>query len=428
VQRFDLWTTLLFRFGSLLVALTLLSGCTRANTVEAAAAQLPPRPLTPPSGSGRVPDGFTLELVTKVESPTAVAFTPEGHMLITTQPGRLFVWDGVSLSMALDLSHSTCSEIERGLLGVAVDPDFSQNRSIYLFYTADRGEGCANRVSKLTLIGGKAQNEVSLIDGIPSPKGNHNAGDLNFGPDGHLYVSTGDGGCDYAGRGCDGRNDASRDAHVLSGKILRITTDGAAVPDNPFTGPDGDTCRTGGRTTPGRRCRETFAEGLRNPYRFAFDPNRPGSFYVNDVGQERWEEINEGTAGADYGWNLREGRCDIDSVTDCSAPPAGFTDPIFDYSTYRPGGCHAITGGAFVPPGVWPEPYGGDYLFGDFGCGAIFHLVDDGSGELKAELFAAGFADWGVVHLEFGPFGDTQALYFTTYEGGGAVYRIGYGA
>ena len=97
-------------------------------------------------------------------------------------------------------------------------------------------------------------------------------------------------------------------------------------------------------------CREAFAWGLRNPFRFAFDPDAAGtSFRVNDVGQNAWEEIDRGTRGADYGWNVREGHCaQTGSAADCGAPrPAGMTDPIHDYG--RGAGCGSITGGAFVP-------------------------------------------------------------------------------
>ena len=407
--------------------LAAMAGCS-SSSLGAANDDLPPRPLTPPSGEVPVPPGFTLSLVTKVDSPTALAFTPDGRMLIGTQPGKLLEWDGRTLRQLLDLSPAACTEIEQGLLGIAVDPAFTSNQSIYVFYTARGPAGCFNRVSRFRLSDAVASAEVTIMDGIPSTNGNHNAGDLNFGPDGYLYVSTGDGGCDYAGGGCDGDNDASRDRHMLLGKVLRVDGNGMAAPDNPFTGPDADRCSSTGGTSPGRVCRETFAEGLRNPYRFAFDPSRPGRFYVNDVGQERWDEINEARAGADYGWSVREGRCVNDSTADCPSPAPGMTDPIFDYSISRRGGCHAISGAAFVPQGVWPEPYAGDYLFGDFGCGAIFRLVREDGDQPRAEPFARGPSDFGVVHLEFGPFRESQALYFTTYAGGGAVYRIAYGS
>ena len=229
-------------------------------------------------------------------------------------------------------------------------------RFIYLYYTSS-SNGCVNRVSRFTLSSANQVDRATeriLIDNIVSFAGNHNAGDLHFGRDGYLYISVGDGGCDYAGdSGCAGANDAARDAHMLLGKILRINADGSIPQTNPYLGPDSARCNATGRTTIGKQCQETFASGLRNPFRMAFDPNASGTrFFINDVGQGLWEEINEGMIGADYGWNIREGYCIVDSSNGCTTQPAGLTPPIHAYG--RSTGCAAVTGGAFVPNGVWP--------------------------------------------------------------------------
>ena len=186
-----------------------------------------------------------------------------------------------------------------------------------MYYTFNRAGTCVNRVSRFVLSASNvASNEFILIDNIPSTAGNHNAGDVQFGKDGYLYVSVGDGGCDYAGGGCAGANDASRDQNSLVGKILRITRDGGIPPDNPFLGSGTADCRSTGGTTAGFKCRETFAWGLRNPFRIGFDPNAAGTrFFINDVGQDTWEEIDLAQAGADYGWNVREGHCATGSTT-----------------------------------------------------------------------------------------------------------------
>ena len=171
------------------------------------------------------------------------------------------------------------------------------------------------------------------------------------------------------------------------------------------------------------RCQETFAWGLRNPFRIAFDPNAADTrFHISDVGQGTWEEIDLGAAGADYGWNLREGRCATGSTTNCGAPPAGMTNPVFDYG--RSDGCGSITGGAFVPAGSWPASYTGTYLFGDFVCGRIFQLVPNGAGGFNRLTFADGLGTASAVHLAFGPHTTGTVLYYTTYAGGGAVRRI----
>ena len=391
------------------------------------------------SAAAALPPDFVDTLVATVASPTALAFTPDGRLLITTQPGTLRVYEQGALlaTPALDLSARICSDFERGLLGVAVDPAFATNHFIYLYYTFNKSGACernsantpVNRVSRFLLSDTNAvdpASEVILVDNIPSPNGNHNAGDLHFGKDGYLYISTGDGGCDYAkDSGCAGLNDAARDQHVLLGKILRITATGAIPPTNPFQGSDSARCNVTGRTDPGKKCQETFAWGLRNPFRFAFDPNASATrFFINDVGQNAWEEIDLGQAGADYGWNVREGHCANGSTTDCGASPAGMANPIYDYN--HSSGCRSITGGAFVPAGVWPTGYDGAYLFGDFVCGKIFMLTPTAGGGFTRAEFATGLGASSAVAMTFGPDGASQALFYTTYAGGGQVRRIAY--
>ncbi len=386
-----------------------------------------------------VPADFADTLVASVASPTALAFTPDGRMLITTQPGRLRMYQNGALlaTPALDLSSRLCTNSERGLLGVAVDPSFASNRFIYLYYTFNKNNTCANntatspvnRVSRFVLPDSNvidAATEVVLVDNMPSPNGNHNAGDLQFGKDGFLYVSIGDGGCDYAGdSGCAGANDATRDQHVLTGKILRITRDGGIPPGNPFTGANTARCNVTGRTNAGWRCQETFAWGLRNPFRFGFNSNAATTrFFINDVGQGAWEEIDQAQAGADYGWNCREGAHTNSTSGLCNPTPPNMIDPIYEYG--RSTGCASITGGAFVPNGVWPSDYDGDYMFADYVCGKIFRLQPNGSGGYNASDFATGLGGSSAVHLTFGPHGATQALYYTTYAGGGQVRRVAY--
>ena len=374
-----------------------------------------------------LPAGFSDELVTSLLMPTAIAFTPDGRMLVTTQPGKLYVGIGIaSPVLALDTSVDTCSSIERGMLGVTVDPSFATNHYIYLYYTHASGN-CYNRVSRFVLGDNNVvdrSTETVLIDQIPSPSGSHNAGDLHFGPDGYLYVSVGDGGCDYdLDTGCGEANAASRDQNVLVGKILRITRDGGIPPDNPFQGAGTGRCATGGIAV-GLKCQETYAWGLRNPFRFAFDPSVSAPrFYINDVGQNTWEEIDLGQAGVDYGWNVREGNCTTGSTTDCGPQPAGMTNPIFAYG--HSDGCTSITGGAFIPVGAWSPAYDDAYLFSDYVCGSLFQLVPQAGGGFTRSTFASGFGSSSVVSMTFGPAG-SKALYYTTYAGGGQIRRIVY--
>lgn len=397
--------------------------------------------------SATLPPNFEDALVANIGAPTALVFTPDGRLLITTQSGQVRVYQNGTLltTPAINLNSKLCTNSERGLLGIAVDPNFTTNRYVYLFYTFNKFNTCptgqptnssnpVNRVSRFTLADNNtidAASEVVLIDNIHSPNGNHNGGDLHFGKDGLLYVSVGDGGADYAGdSGSAGANDAARDRHVMLGKILRITPGGAIPAGNPFQGANSGRCNVTGSTTAGNWCQEIFATGLRNPFRIAFDSNASNTrFFINDVGQNRWEEINEGLAGADYGWNTREGHCANGSTTNCGAPPAGMTNPIFDYPRNCVAGTvsgNSITGGAFVPNGIWSTEYDNSYLFGEYVCGKIFKITPNGSGGYTASEFVTGLGSSSAVAMIFGPYNNTQALYYTTYAGGGQVRRIRY--
>ncbi len=422
------------------------------------------------------PSGFTNSLVTNVGAPTAIAFTPDGRMLITSQGGSLRVFQNGALIATPALAFNTastgaepkiCTGGEQGLLGVAVDPQFSTNQFIYLFYTARNGSDCGtpnygtttydatnlkvNRVSRFVL---PATNVVSpasesvLVTNMPARGSNHNAGDVHFGKDGYLYISIGDGGTNWNGSGSAGGNDAARDKHVLTGKILRVTRDGGIPPDNPFQGVNTGRCNLTGTTTSGNHCQETFAWGLRNPFRFSMDSNAAGTkFYINDVGQGAWEEVNDGISGADYGWNCREGAHTNSTSGKCSAanaPLSTLTEPVFEYphgGNAVPGtavsGCNSITGGAFVPNGIWPSAYDNTFLLADYVCGAMFRIATNGVSKKASDppptvpistatTFATNLGGSSATSLRFGPDGNGQALYFTTYASGGQVRKVTY--
>jgi glucose/arabinose dehydrogenase len=382
----------------------LLVCCTIALTL------VPTLPL--PAGAATFPNdtGFTDALFADIPVPTSISFASNNRMLVTTQNGTVRIVANGVLQPAPAVSLTVCSSGEQGLLGSAVS-----GTDVFLYYTSSHNGDCWNRVSKFTLgADNLLTGEVVLLDWIPTPATNHNAGDLNFGPDGKLYVSVGDGGCRLVGTGCAGLNDNARFRTHLLGKILRINTDGTVPADNPFAGTNTRRCGAPtGDTNPGSAafCSETWAWGLRNPFRFAFRSD--GLMHINDVGQGSREEIDVGAAGADYGWNCREGKIANPAIAGgCTLPTA--TDPIYDYSSAT--GCRSITGGAFVPDGAWSAAYAGKYLFADFVCGKIFLL--DGT---TARDFATGLGSSSATHLEFGPDG---ALYYTTYAGGGEVRRI----
>ncbi len=381
------------------------------------------------SAAERLPRDFADEPVAAVPQPTAIAFTPDAEMLVASKSGEVRLKPAgrpLDPEPALDVSSRVCPDWDSGLMGVAVDPQFAWNRFVYLYYTRLRSRDCrtdaVNRLSRFVLAGSarrRARSERVLLDNIRSPTGIHNAGDLHFGKDGFLYVSIGDGGCHPDKDLCGPENPAAREPHHLLGKIIRIDRDGNAPPEN-----GGDArCAMRGAAAPGRRCQEIFASGLRNPFRMAFDPNAQGTrFYINDVGRTRAEEINAGRLGADYGWPLREGRCRFGPEGVCGAPPSELTDPLFDYP--HSSTCKAITGGAFVPQGVWPARFDGAYLFADWICGRIWRLSDAPDGRHVVKEFVTGLGERSPVHLTFGPGPGAEALYYATWANGGELRML----
>ena len=342
-------------------------------------------PAQTPQPNGTVVAGFTDSLVTNgVSAPTTVVAVPDGRVLVLEKGGSVRILQNGSLLPGAALTKIVCNTSERGLLGAALDPHFNANGLVYLYYTrpsAGAPGGCVNRVSRFAMNGNTIDDasEVVLLDNIGSPAGNHNGGDLEVGNDGYLYVSVGDGGCDPRGNsGCAGLNDAAQDLSLLNGKILRIDrTNGAPAAGNPNTGTGTAQCATRGNTsaTPTTRCQEIFAFGLRNPWRFAFDPNTGATrFFINDVGQNTREEVDLGVLGANYGWPAREGQCPIGQNPPCTAPAdqLGFTQPLTDYPHNPANGGEFVTGGAFVPNGAWGSAYDGGYLFADGNPGKIF--------------------------------------------------------
>jgi glucose/arabinose dehydrogenase len=386
---------------------------------------------------GSLPAGFVDELVATVELPTDLAFTPDGRLLVTTQAGVLRVIEKGRLLRrpALDLRTQVCRDRERGLVGVTVDPHFSTNHLVYVYYTFKKFGSCPTRsdeapVNRTVRYRLRQDNtldpgsEQVIIDNVPSFHGTHNGGDLEFGKDGYLYISVGDGGRDYARRTTRSfTNVAARDRNVLLGKIVRVTSSGRPAPGNPFAGPGSVRCATTGPVEPGWACREIFAWGLRNPFRMAFDPNaRETRFFINDVGEVTWEEVNRGVRGADYGWNLREGPCPVHGRARCGPAPPWMTEPVLSYAHRT--GCASITGGAFVPDGIWPRKYDGGYLFADFICGKIFFLGAAGNSAMSE--FAVGLPVLSVTSMAFGSLRGGAALYYTSFAGGGEVRRIAY--
>ncbi|MGH7784818.1 MAG: PQQ-dependent sugar dehydrogenase, partial [Candidatus Binatia bacterium] len=265
---------------------------------------------------------------------------------------------------------------ERGLLGLAFHPNFSANGKFYVYY--DRvGDGTIV-VAEYKLSGDLNQGDITterVLLTIPHPTyPNHNGGMINFGPDGYLYMGTGDGGS-----GNDPPNNAQNRAKLL-GKMLRIDVnipDGSPnayviPPTNPFVGANTTRCDAGS-TSAGNTCQEIWAIGMRNPWRWSFDRGGTNQLMAGDVGQDAIEEIDVITGGANYGWRVYEGdRCTNNDPTLCTTPNP-YTFPIFEYSSAAPDPRCAITGG-YVYRGTQGSIPLGAYVFGDYCTGEIWML------------------------------------------------------
>lgn len=376
------------------------------------------------SSAAALPAGFSDTAVPNpstnpLTSPTSITALPGGRALILEKGGAVRVLQADGTLWSSDaLSLPVCSGSEMGLLGAAVDPGFILNGFVYLYYTRNAGNcsgatGRFNRVSRFTMSANTIipASETVLLDNIAATGGNHDGGDLEVGQDGYLYVSIGDAGTNP--RGLAGT--AARDLSLLNGKIVRITTTGGVPADNPFVAdPNAASCASAGTSVPTtKKCTEIFSYGLRNPYRFAFDPNTGATrFFINDVGQNTWEEVDEGGKGLDYGWNSREGACNTGSETNCPPTPAGFTDPLTSYP--HSSGCTYITAGAFVPNGVWPAQYDNSYLFADGGCGKVWQRTGAGTVD-----YANPFAQTSgvIADMAFVVQGADPALYYVTNSG-----------
>lgn len=337
-----------------------------------------------------------------------------GRLFIVEQRGRIYIMENDILpDPFLNIEDRVQSPDdgggnEEGLLGLAFPPGFSEKGYFYVHYTMLSGD---NVVARFSLADGNPNaadpttEEQILV--LPHPNySNHNGGQLAFGPDGYLYISTGDGG------GGGDPQDNAQDPMSLNGKILRIDVENEAnlpldgekyiIPaDNPFAG-----------IADYRP--EIWALGLRNPWRFSFD-RQTGDLYIADVGQNSYEEVNfqqaDSPGGENYGWNILEGKeCYSSSTCD----DTGMTMPVHTYPTTSPE-C-SVTGGYVYRGSEYPELQG-LYIFGDFCSGKVWGLqqnVDVWERELLAD-----------TDLRISTFGEDEAgNLFVADMVSGILYRI----
>ncbi|CAN5627032.1 hypothetical protein BH11BAC1_BH11BAC1_21830 [soil metagenome] len=336
------------------------------------------------------PTGFSEVLVASgITNPTIMTFAPDGRLFVAQQSGALRIIKNGSLLTKPFITLSVNSSGERGLLGIAFDPNFAANNFIYLYYTLSSAAN--NRISRFTASGDTVipGSEVVVLNLDPlSTATNHNGGTMAFGPDGKLYVGVGE--------NANSANAQNLDTYL--GKILRINSDGSVPAGNPYT--------TG---TPQRM--RVWEHGMRNPYTLTFQPGT-GKLFVNDVGQSAWEEINNCTSGGhNYGWPTIEGT---------SSNP-NFTNPVFVYGhgSGATVGC-AITGGTFFnpPSSSYPAIFTGKYFYHDYCSNWISYINPADSLRTAFATAIAGFP----VGIVTGPDGN---LYFCSRTNN-AVYKVIY--
>jgi glucose/arabinose dehydrogenase len=346
-----------------------------------------------------VPAGFVDEVVASgLRNPTAMAFAPDGRLVVTEQGGTARIVVGGVLQTTPFATMSVDSRGERGLLGVAFHPNFASNRYVYFYRTmpAAAGRAARNRITRFTVSRNAvvASSAVTIVEFDDlTDRSNHNGGAITFGKDGKLYVAVGDNG---------DRSNARSLANRL-GKILRLNDNGTVPSDIPTTFP-GISGRSSGAN------RAIWALGLRNAFSFAIHP-QTGAMIINDVGENRFEELNRGGAGRNYGWPSIEG----------PSSTAGLTGPLYAYrhGSGTPRGC-AVTGGAFYSAqnARFPASYVGRYFFADYCGNWIYHINPASPG--TATAFATGLS--APVGLAVSSDG---ALYYVQ-RGNGQLRRIRY--
>ncbi len=360
---------------------------------------------TPPTGTFNhfpVANGFV--------QPSVMTMLPDGRVLVCEQAGRVRVIENDALlaTPMLDLTASISRNDaqpwnEQGLIGITPDPNFASNGYLYVTYTTNAG-GLHNRVSRFTVTGNIANpaSEFVVINMDGTTAHNHNGGALHFLPDGTLLIS-------------HGENAVPANAQAVNthhGKLLRVNSDGTIPTDNPFYASG---------TTPQRRAQ--WATGLRNPFTFDVQPGT-GRIFVNDVGQDSWEEINDATpAGRNFGWPSEEG----------SPNSPSFVNPYYAYShaqtagNFRDSTGCSITGGTFFNPTLtnYPAEYVGDYFFLDY-CGNWINVIDPSGPTAVRSTFASTLGR-DPIAIDVGPV-DGKLYYLCRNNNtvNGAVYRIEY--
>jgi glucose/arabinose dehydrogenase len=407
-----------------------LAGCSAAS------------PITDSTGGTAKQTAVSLETIASgLRSPLAIEFAPDGNRrYIAEQLGLVRVHeDGLREQPLLDLRETVVTGSETGLLGIALHPEFVENRRLFVRYSAPPRNGTPRNDSHTFVLSEfrvtddgrrvRPDSERTVLE-IPQPQRNHNAGSIVFGPNGYLFVGVGDGG----GGGDQGEGHASdwydsvaggngQDVtENMLGSILRIDVDGRdgeteyAIPaDNPLVGREG--------------LDEQFAWGFRNPWQLSVDQ---GALYAGDVGQNRYEGIDHVISGGNYGWNVKEGRhCyQADDCPDTTPETVRggepLRDPVVEYPhTDEPvSGISVIIGNVYRGTAV-PELHG-SFVFADYRAQGRLFLADPGDGQWPTAVLPIVSGDAGKLEqvLSMGRDADGEMYVLGSGEDGGGVYRL----
>jgi len=396
-----------------------------------------PAALAAPTVAADVPSGFVQGVVASgLDLPTAFAFLPDGRILVALKGGVVrAVKDGQLLSTPLiDISDRVNDYWDRGLIGIAADPNFASNGHVYLYYTYENDpldyEGpktarltrvtvsgdTASRASETTILGavvGDSCNDFPEgADCIPTDGPGHSTGAIHFASDGTMFVTVGEGAhwntvVDDALR--------AQDVDLLAGKVLHVTRTGQGVSSNPFWNGDPSANRS-----------KVWALGLRNAYRFGLRPS-DGMPVIGDVGWSKWEEVDVVPAGSNLGWPCYQAEelTGYQNKPVCKAlidkGPSAVQWPMLSYS--HDGKSAAVTGGVFYSGTSFPAAYRGAYFYGDYARNWIRYVTVSSAGNVTSGPFDFTTTADAPVDIEMGPEG--HLYYLSIYSG--ELRRICYG-
>jgi glucose/arabinose dehydrogenase/endonuclease YncB( thermonuclease family) len=384
-----------------------------------------------------LPQGFDVDVVGSgfVEA-TSFAMLPDGRILVAEKQGIVKIIKNSSVlpTPFIDIRKDVSSYWDRGLIGIGVDPNFSANGYVYLFYTYENDPATISgsktaRLTRVVAVGDTANpaSQVVLLgtavgssckqfpagaDCLPAEAPSHSVGTVRFGSDGSLFVTQGDGASFTV---VDDNALLAQNLDSLAGKLLRIDRTGAGLPGNPFWN---------GSATANRS--KVWVYGLRNAFRFGMHPQL-GFPYIGDVGWSTWEEISAARSGRNLGWPCFEGQAVQGGYSGyplCqalySATSSPLVWPLIQWNHDE--GSAAATGGAFYPGSVWPTEYRGAYFYGDYARQFLRYVNVDSNDAVSAGPSPFGYAIGQVVDLQFG---SDDALYYISITDG-QLRRIRY--